>query len=412
MLIRSLLICLALCSATASAYKPALAEGEAVSLFFDTGYTYCDARLLAQEWGLPMPYGAKVRTGRFLDLPRGRNRVSRFASDVRTEAAARGETCDFTEIGLDFSDIMLLSEVWGMETWDVKTRVTQEFMANRGRGVFDKLPARRMPDTGKFGGKTYAPPPPGPAPDREPGPLDDTRFTFCDAEKVALAWQTRVDEAVERLQVKAEIMTPADQIASMDAVRGLLPRHKCAYHRDFSYYDADVLASEWGADIMDVKASLGHKLDQGWATPYLVRFSGRPAYLEEQEYAAEDGTDLFVPAGQIAAFTAHGWTHCDAVQLASLWKSSPTEAKERAAMKLIATGPHADLAAYREDARRLSEVDGVQCDVSDDFSDADIATMAAYWQMSETEARDLALAKLNSGVNQSNLQTALGHASL
>ena len=408
MLIRSLLACLALMTATASADKPPLNETDAVQLFFDAGYSFCDAELLGAAWGF-QPYGAKVRTGRFLDLPRGANRVSRFVADQRLQSGRTKVTCDHWSLGMTFSDVEILAAAWGLSIIEAKSKIPREYGANRVRGMWDLLP-ERMVDTktyaGKLGYVDYGSPP---AEDpRTFTDLDDTRFTHCDAERLARVWQTDLPTAVETLQRKATIYTPADQRASVEALQKVLPSYKCDFHPDFTYTDAWALASQWGVPPDEAKATLGDKLTRGWATYYLVEYAGRPQRVFDEEMAGSGFGTSFVPTDDATAFAAHGWTQCDAATLAHLWNSTEDDARERAGIKLKDSGPYGDLAVYREDARRLAETDGLRCSFSDNYTDEQAARIAAEWSVDEATARSLVEDKLNSGVAQRELTMALG----
>ncbi len=405
MFTRTLVLWLALVSGNvAMADKPPLSEEAAMQLFFDSGYTFCDARLLKEAWGLQMEYGAKVRTGRFLDLPRGRNRVARFVADQRLASARNNSACSTWEIGLEYPQISALEAMWGLSTMETKTRIETEFAANRWRGVRDKVGFQGGMDKLGYYDKTGIGFAPEYVDDRDFSDLDDTPFTYCDAQRVALVWGMSAPNAVIHLNEKAQVLSKPDLIASMEAVRTVTPTYQCTYYPDFSYGDAERVAGMWGQSITQVKVQLGTKLTGGYAT-YLMNELGHRSEANLPD--VDGGTNQFFTDANQAAFDARGFTSCDARMLARFWSVSDDDAIARAGRKLMDPGQHGALDTHRADSHRLAHADSFECAFGDSFTPEDLTTMAMYWSLSEDDARERAVRKLMHGDSQEYLTEAL-----
>lgn len=404
---RTLVLWLALVSGNAAlADKPPLSEEAAQQLFFDSGYTFCDARLLKEAWGLQMEYGAKIRTGRFLDLPRGQNRVARYVAEQRMASMGQPNQCTTWEIGLDYSQISALEAAWGLSTSDAKTRVEDEFAQNRWRGIKDKVGFMGgMDKLGYLGKLGYYDKfgVDGLGDGRDFYDLDATPFTYCDAQRVARVWGTSTGVAVRRLKMNTEQHSTADQVASMQAVREVTPTFKCEYSPDFSYNDAERVASMWAMNITDVKLRLQDKLTGGYAT-YLMQDLGHRS--NAYEYNGTGGTNVFFTDPHQAAFNARAFTACDAEMLARLWSTTNEDAIDRAGRKLLDPGQHSALDALRADSHRLAGTDSFQCDVDDSFSADQLVAMANHWGISDADTRQRALDKLMYGDAQDSLRDA------
>jgi hypothetical protein len=103
-----------------------VAESEAAGAFFDAGYSYTDAGVLAQRWGLPDPYGAKVKAGGYL-----RDGTALAASPLADPTAAEGRTSEdlaaaFTAAGYTADDAALLAEQWGVDVAEAQARAGGE----------------------------------------------------------------------------------------------------------------------------------------------------------------------------------------------------------------------------------------------------------------------------------------------
>jgi hypothetical protein len=103
-----------------------VAEAEAAALFFDAGYGFADAEVLAQRWGLPDPYSAKVEAGGHL-----RDGTALAASPHADPSAAEGRTPEdlaaaFTAAGYTADDAALLAGQWGVDVAEAQARAGAE----------------------------------------------------------------------------------------------------------------------------------------------------------------------------------------------------------------------------------------------------------------------------------------------
>lgn len=75
--------------------------------FFDSGYTYCDAKLIANLWGIGIDrakaqIGMKIRTGIGGNIP-----------SVLRLSRQSGYSCTWEDTALSYEDAQQLAEVWG-----------------------------------------------------------------------------------------------------------------------------------------------------------------------------------------------------------------------------------------------------------------------------------------------------------
>jgi hypothetical protein len=118
--------------------SPAAAQDE-LSRFFDSAYTYCDARLLSTHWGDSL-IDAKARIGRKLNWG-DTDVIESMLSDARAEAHRTSTPCRFDETGLSFTDAQALADYWRTNTGDAKARVAQLFTEGQSGKVTTALAA-------------------------------------------------------------------------------------------------------------------------------------------------------------------------------------------------------------------------------------------------------------------------------
>ncbi len=111
-----------------------------IDAYFEAGYDYDDAVVLADIWGLETEFEAKVKAGGLIKaeqpLPDG---VAPFDHDTTFEISEDFAAVDaFFDSGYDYDDAVQLAEIWGLETpYDAKITA--------GTKVLAELP---LPDLG------------------------------------------------------------------------------------------------------------------------------------------------------------------------------------------------------------------------------------------------------------------------
>lgn len=98
---------------------------EAVAVFLNKGYTYCDARLVAASWNLE-PYQAKVEIGSKI-LALGTGAAEETVGLLRREAPP-GFRCSYTDEGYTYDDMVALSRYWNETVEETKTIVENKLL--------------------------------------------------------------------------------------------------------------------------------------------------------------------------------------------------------------------------------------------------------------------------------------------
>jgi len=111
----------------------------ALDAFWEGQYTYCDAKVLASYWGQSI-FETKARAGE--KLLRGELGVVKDQlSLARNQAQKKGEpTCSFHEEGYTYDDAELLAQSWGKPTpWDAKLKINRLLMNGQNATIQQTL---------------------------------------------------------------------------------------------------------------------------------------------------------------------------------------------------------------------------------------------------------------------------------
>jgi hypothetical protein len=116
----------------------------ALNAFWEGQYSYCDAKLLAAYWGQSV-YEAKARAGEKLLLG-ARRVVEDYLSRARTQAQETGAaTCTFYEEGYSYDDATLLAQYWGKPTpWDAKLKMNRLLMSGNNAAIQTALQSAKQ----------------------------------------------------------------------------------------------------------------------------------------------------------------------------------------------------------------------------------------------------------------------------
>lgn len=101
-----------------------VSEAEAARYFFDAGYTYCDAKLVAVLWSIDIGR-AKAEIGMKI--------INGIAENIEPLLAeARNvSSCDFWDTGLTYDDAVYLGSVWGVSVDYAKAKVANYYTYGR-----------------------------------------------------------------------------------------------------------------------------------------------------------------------------------------------------------------------------------------------------------------------------------------
>jgi hypothetical protein len=231
----ALMLTTSLTIASAAFLQPAHAQANYQNAFFQSGHTYCDAKLVAAAWGVNVDQGKAII---------GRKIVNGIGDDVnRVLAEARQSfACEFTDTPHTYDDAVILARLWGQPSpWEAKLLVAQYYTNGESYTVTETLnDARAQP----------APPKRRAAVQEQTGAQQQaafaqSEFTYCDAKLVAAVWGTTV------LKGKAVIGRKILNGIGDDVQRVLVQARQsyaCTFEdTPHTYQDAVRLAQAWGS---------------------------------------------------------------------------------------------------------------------------------------------------------------------
>lgn len=245
----ALMLTTSLTVASAAFVQPAQAQANYTNAFFQSGHTYCDAKLVAAVWGVSADQGKAII---------GRKIVNGIGDDVQrvlTEAR-QSYACDFNDTPHSYEDAVILARLWGQPSpWEAKLAVAQYYTFGQSYTVTEALAGARTR------------PAPRPAADGQTGAqqqqaFQQSGFTYCDAKLVAAVWGTTV------LKGKAVIGRKILNGIGDDVYR-VLNEARQSYACDFedtghTYDDAAYLAQVWGhGDPFVTKATIAQLYTDG-----------------------------------------------------------------------------------------------------------------------------------------------------
>lgn len=241
---RGLRVALALMLTTSAAgivaYQPLVAQSESdyVRAFGNSAYTYCDAKLVGQLWGMD-PYQGKVQIGMKILGGYADNLV-----DVLSASRNRGFACEWGDIGLTYQDAERLAALWSVETWEAKARAARmytmgqsgevESLLNRGENdMHDPLAAQNALD--RFWASGYS---------------------YCDAKMIGQLYGTDPYQGKIEIgnKIGAGLVANIPLVLNESRERGAT----CDWAElPYGYSDAQTLAAAWNMDVPRAKAAAG-----------------------------------------------------------------------------------------------------------------------------------------------------------
>jgi hypothetical protein len=113
-----------------------LAEPAQAESYRDTyarsGYVYCDAKLIADLWGISVD-AAKIQIGQKI-----RNGIGGNIPGVLRLSRQDGNECSWEDTGYSYEDAEKLAQLWATDTpYDAKLKVAQ-YMTNGQRNVVER----------------------------------------------------------------------------------------------------------------------------------------------------------------------------------------------------------------------------------------------------------------------------------
>jgi hypothetical protein len=129
---RALFVCTSLTLATLVTPLPAQASEEDVTAFFSKGYTYCDAKLLANFWGIDV-FQAKETGGAKIRL-KNEKTLKSVLKKARKQSA-----CNFEDTQVSFEDAEKLAGFWGIDVVQSKDKIAALYTAGKSKDVAKAL---------------------------------------------------------------------------------------------------------------------------------------------------------------------------------------------------------------------------------------------------------------------------------
>jgi hypothetical protein len=107
-------------------------DQDALTAFWSSTYHYCDARLLADFWGIDA-YSGKITIGNKLKWGDAEELayLQGQLAQGRTIAQQRGTSCQFYELNYTYDDAAMMAQLWRTDVSTAKTRMSD--LVARGR---------------------------------------------------------------------------------------------------------------------------------------------------------------------------------------------------------------------------------------------------------------------------------------
>jgi hypothetical protein len=237
------------------ALPDAASESALADRFFDAGWRYCDAVVLTGVWGGDT-WEAKVRAGRQLS-DGGTADVKRAVEDARKAARdGRGRPCAFHETGYGYDDAAALAQAWGSSIEEAKSRVTSKVLW----GDYDLIDTM-IRDASHGGGPANT----GLDPDERAmrAFFDSPDLDYCHAKMLSAAWSSTVSQAKVILGHKVLGGYTQNLAAALEEARTHAQQHaeaRCSWvETGFTYSDAEQIAQLWDMSVDEAKAALTEK---------------------------------------------------------------------------------------------------------------------------------------------------------
>jgi hypothetical protein len=357
----------------------ALAQSQAnkdpLDVFFDSGFTYCDAKLVAAMWQID---AMQVKT--YLGQKIQRLGVP-AAQSVVAASRNRGVVCEWADVPHSYEDAERLAAYWQMPSpTEAKAKVAELYTNGLSERVVTALAAApatagqsvQSPDTAEI--------------------FFENGFTYCDAKLVAAMWQIDAMQVKTYLGQKIERFgVPAIQaLVASSRNRGVVCEWTDVPH---SYEDAERLAAYWRMpDPAQAKAKVTDLYTNGMSAQVLAALAAAPPAA--QPTAA--------PADDITAFFTAGYTYCDAKLVASLWQIDIDSAKSAMGRKVV-EGNQGLIAPLLTEARGVASCEWA--DLPYTFDDA--VALGGAWGVAPDRAKVKAAAYYTAGGSRL-VEAALG----
>lgn len=248
-----------------------------IRTFWESSYRFCDARLLAMYWGEDV-YSAKATIGRKVGWGDWETIENNLAG-ARQMAQARGiGRCSFAESEFTYEDAALLADVWGLlDPIEAKSRIEVALFNGQGQQVRDLLVEYSL-ELDPYDDPFFAEDPIQIFYDKG-YTFCDARIMAAFWNPDGFLEPYEAKKSVGNMVLNGEIALVEDKLAyfrgqtQQDLNLGIQPSVACSYADDYAYEDVVALARAWQRQLGDVKAWVENKLF--WGDNHLVQESLR-----------------------------------------------------------------------------------------------------------------------------------------
>ena len=234
------------------------AAANELETFFSSAYTYCDAKLVASLWSIPIDE-AKATIGRKILNGIG------DAVPVILQEARLAYACEWADTPHTYSDAEKLAALWGLpDPYDAKLKVAKLYTQGRSAEVVAAL-GQGMPALWQPAGAGEA---------AAFTAFADSPYTYCDAKLVAGLWSISIEQA--KVEIGQKIINGYGE-----NIPGLLAAAResnaCGWEdTGHSYEDAVTLAGIWGLkDPYDAKLKVAQYYTNGESAIVLAALAPR-----------------------------------------------------------------------------------------------------------------------------------------
>ena len=209
--------------------------------YADSGYTYCDAKLMGAIYGED-PYQGKLIIGQKIANGIGSN-IPLMLRDSRN----RGNRCEWVDVPHSYDDAVALGNYWGVSTSQAKAKAATFYTNGQSGAVTDAL---------RYGGGEQA--------ENEAAiqRFGFSGFTYCDAKMIGAYFQQSAYEG--KIFIGRKI-----GVGLIDNIPWYLQRareggNKCQWGEGpYGYDDAVKLARMWNKDVAATKTTIANMVTLG-----------------------------------------------------------------------------------------------------------------------------------------------------
>jgi hypothetical protein len=209
--------------ASASAAQPPPKARNVYRVFINSGYTFCDAKLVGQLYNYSTEFGK---------LTIGTKIVNGLGDNIPTilQEARASYSCEWEDTGHSYDDAVALAKVWGLDSpAEAKAKVAQAYTAGQSGMVKDAL-ATPIPVSTQTASPDEA--------------FVNSGYSYCDAKLVGALFGTTPEDGKLKIG-QAMVAGRARDIPPMLA--RARASHACQWaDTRYGYDDAVALAKAWG----------------------------------------------------------------------------------------------------------------------------------------------------------------------